>query len=456
MDIETTGGATQRESITEVAIVEVSESGVREWSSLVKPEGRIPESIQRLTGISNEMLETAPAFADIADEIYDRLEGRLFVAHNARFDHGHLRAAFRRAGMDWRPRVLCTVRLSRQLWPEQRRHSLDHLISRHGLQVQSRHRALGDASLLLQFWQKVCEQFPPGRVQEVVNELVGRPALPPQLDPQVIDQIPDSPGVYLFFGDTSLPVYIGKSLRLRSRVLSHFSADHFSDRELRISQQVRRIEWQTTGGELGALLREAELIKQMQPTLNRRLRRNRDLCAWRLETDLVGDRQLRLVKAAELGFVEDEQVFGFFRSRRAALERLRTVAREHVLCPPLLGLEQAAGAGRCFNHQLKRCRGGCLGHETPQAHTARLLEALTELTVEGWAFDGPVGVQEGQDIHVIDRWRYFGCAHDLDSARQTLAQTQPIFDLDVYHILVRAVKTACLIDLRTGKTLSAT
>ena len=179
VDIETTGGPAQRESITEVGIVQVDEDGVREWSTLVRPESRIPETIQRLTGIDDDMVADAPRFADIADEIFDRLDGRLFVAHNARFDHGHLRAAFRRAGLDMRPQVLCTVKLSRRLFPDHRRHGLDHLIERHGLVVADRHRALGDAQLLWQFWQKIHERFPPGHIEAMVRELVGHPSLPP-------------------------------------------------------------------------------------------------------------------------------------------------------------------------------------------------------------------------------------------------------------------------------------
>lgn len=440
VDIETTGGPTQRESITEIGIIEVSESGVREWSTLVRPEMRIPDHIRRLTGISDDMVANAPRFADIADELYDRLDGRLFIAHNARFDHGHIRAAFRRIGMDIRPRVLCTVRLSRRLMPEQRRHSLDQLIARHGLSVAARHRALGDAHLLWQFWQALHDRFPAGAIDEAVADLTGRPTLPPHLDPADIDAIPEAPGVYLFFGDNALPLYIGKSTRMRTRVLSHFSADHSSERELRLSQQVRRIEWIRTGGEIGALLKEAELIKRMQPTMNRRLRRNRDLCAWQFEPDLIGDLRPRLVRAGDLDFGGSSQLFGFFRSQRAATERLRTLAREHALCPTLMGLEAPAGGARCFNHQLRRCRGACAGQEALADHHARMLEALAELKVEHWPYAGPIGLCEGDDIHVVDRWCHFGSAGNLPAAQALLESGQALFDLDIYRILVRALQ----------------
>lgn len=458
VDIETTGGPAQRESITEVGIVQVDEDGVREWSTLVRPESRIPDYIQRLTGIDDDMVADAPRFADIADELFDRLDGRLFVAHNARFDHGHLRAAFRRAGLDMRPQVLCTVKLSRRLFPDHRRHSLDHLIERHGLVVADRHRALGDAQLLWQFWRKIHERFPPGQLAEVMRELVGHPSLPPHLDPEQIADLPDAPGVYLFYGErdggaeggtdsSALPLYIGKSTRLRSRVLSHFAADHTSDRELSLSQQVRRIEWIETAGEIGALLEEARLVKRLQPTHNRQLRRNRELCTWRLATDIVGDWRLELVHAADLDFGRRDDLYGFFRTRREATNRLRALARDHALCPPLLGLEKHPQGARCFDFQLKRCRGACHGGESPQAHALRLIEALHALKVEHWTWPGPIGLREGEALHVIDGWRWLGTATDEAALADLLEAGRPAFDLDIYKILVKAVKRLAVVNL---------
>ena len=495
VDIETTGGPAQRESITEIGIVQVDEDGVREWSTLVRPESRIPDYIQRLTGIDDDMVADAPRFKDVADEVFDRLDGRLFVAHNARFDHGHLRAAFRRAGLDMRPQVLCTVKLSRRLFPDHRRHSLDHLIERHGLAVADRHRALGDAQLLWQFWQKIHERFPPGHLEAVVRELIGHPSLPPHLDPEQIADLPDTPGVYLFYGERGgeiaapegavasgadtpeaetgplvigqalareraatggskrsarpqdLPLYIGKSTRLRSRVLSHFAADHHSDRELSLSQQVRRIEWIETAGEIGALLEEARLVKKLQPTHNRQLRRNRELCTWRLVTDIVGDWRLELVHAADLDFGRRDDLYGFFRTRREATNRLRALARDHALCPPLLGLEKPPQGTRCFDFQLKRCHGACHGGESPRAHALRLIEALHALKVEHWSWPGPIGLREGDAIHVIDGWRWLGTATDEAMLADILDTGRPAFDLDVYKILVKAVKRLPILKL---------
>lgn len=440
VDIETTGGPTQRDSITEIGIVEVDEDGVREWSTLVRPEMRIPEHIQRLTGISNDMVADAPPFAQVANEVFDRLEGRLFVAHNARFDVGHLRAALRRIDMDIRSRVLCTVKLSRRLFPEHSRHSLDHLIARHALSVGERHRALGDAQLLWQFWQRLHDGFPPGVIAATVRELIGHPALPPDIDADQIDRLPDGPGVYLFFGENDLPLYIGKSKHIRTRVLAHFSAHHRSDRELSLGQQVRRVDAIPTQGELGALLLEAELIKTRQPTHNRQLRRNRDLCAWRLSADLIGDTQFELVSGEALDPGRQDNLYGLFRSRREAINRLRSIAQEHALCPPLLGLEKRPAAGRCFNHQLKRCKGACDGHESALAHTLRLTEAMYALKVSTWPYAGAIGIREGDVLHVVDGWRYLGCARDEADVVQLLAAGRPAFDLDIYRLLTKAIQ----------------
>lgn len=448
VDIETTGTTASHDSITEIAIIEVDEEGVRKWSSLVRPASRIPDYIERMTGISNEMVADAPTFAELAETIFDRLHDRVFVAHNARFDHGFIRAAFRRLGVDFRPKVLCTVRLSRRLYPEERRHNLDALIARHGLEVGARHRALGDAQALWQFWQRVHRQFGAAHLEPVLRELLGRPALPPHLDFDAIDAIPDAPGVYLFYGENDLPLYIGKSKHLRTRVLAHFGADHRNSREMTLSQQVRRIDWIVTAGEIGALLKEAELIKSLLPTMNRKLRRSRELCSWELQPQPDGGWRPELVYASDLDLGRQEHLYGLFRTRRAAIEALRTIATEQQLCPPLLGLEKSAGGGRCFTHQLHRCKGACAGGESRRLHGARLMLALHDLRLEHWPHPGPVGIREGDAMHVVDSWCYLGTASSEVELHALLEAGRPSFELDAYRILVKAMRGAKIVDLR--------
>src|SRR5258706_10710661 len=134
VDLETTGTTPTGDRVTEIGIVRVVDGDLaEEWSTLVNPECPIPEEIQSLTGISNAMVRDKPTFAELRREVAQRLEGHLFVAHNARFDYGFLKNEFRRVEMPFTADVLCTVRLSRRLFPEAPAHNLDAIIARHQL-----------------------------------------------------------------------------------------------------------------------------------------------------------------------------------------------------------------------------------------------------------------------------------------------------------------------------------
>ena len=269
LDLETTGANPTVDRITEIGLVEVDSSGkATRWSSLVNPEIPIPAFIQSLTGISNDMVRNAPSFDQLAPALHERLQGALFIAHNARFDYGFLRNEFTEAGYAFRAEVLCTVKLSRKLYPQENRHSLDVLIARHDLKPDARHRALADADVLWQLWQKIRAELPPATFDEALGTLLQRPSLPSHLPTNVLDDCPDTPGVYLFYGENELPLYVGKSVRLRQRVMSHFNSDHKLYKDMRLSQQLHHIEWRETAGEVGALLLEAQLVKDLQPIHN--------------------------------------------------------------------------------------------------------------------------------------------------------------------------------------------
>ena len=436
VDLETSGTTATCDRITEVGIVQVDEDGVREWHSLVNPETRISPFIESLTGISQAMVDAAPTFAQLAREIRDRLEGRLFIAHNARFDHGFLKNEFARLGHTFRPSVLCTVKLSRHLYPGFTRHNLDSLIERHQLEVCNRHRALGDARLIWQFWQRLQAAFTPDTLAAAIKHVTARPALPSQLDAALIDALPDGPGVYQFFGDNDLPLYIGKAVDIRKRVLSHFSGDYQRASALAISQQIRRIDWITTGGEIGALLCEAMLIKRLTPIYNRQLRRNDDVCAWRLVSQ-EENVQLKLASSDELFFGHDDTLYGPFQHPRKATQALRELVAEHELCPVLTGLEKQPAGRACFASQLQRCRGACCGRESRRAHRLRLIAALQPLRMQAWPYAGPIALKEGDDCHVIDAWAYLGTAHSEADAWELALSRKQNFDRDVYQILKR-------------------
>ena len=453
VDLETTGTYPAHDRVTEIAVLEVERGEVAaEWSTLLNPQTAIPPAVQALTGITQSMVSGAPTFGDLAAELHARLEGRLFVAHNARFDYGFLREEFLRAGIRFQARTLCTVRLSRRLYPEEPRHNLDSVIARHHLACGARHRALGDAQAVWGFLRAAASERGGEALATAVRQLARQQTLPPHIDRAVIDAIPESPGVYLFYGEGGVPLYVGKSIGLRSRVLRHFADDLRSSREMQLAREVRSIEWQRTAGELGALLREAELVKTLLPVFNRRLRRARDLCGFSLEGDA-----LSLAFARDLAAGEVSKLRGLFRSRRAALEALRGLADEHALCLQTLGFEPGARSGAaCFRHQVRRCAGVCAGRESPRTHAARVAGALARLQSATWPYRGAIGIverdteREVTDIHVVRQWTWLGCARSEDELAELLQpQRRPAFDLDQYRLLARHLATgrARVVDL---------
>jgi DNA polymerase III subunit epsilon len=444
VDLETTGSTAGRDRITEIGIVELWEGEVRRWSQLVNPGTRIPSFIAALTGITDVMVQDQPSFQEVAAEILDRLHGKLFVAHNARFDYGFLRAEFKACGIAWHAPVLCTVKLSRRLFPQETRHNLDSLIQRHGLSVSHRHRALGDADVLHQFWQVLQQEIPAQVLDKTITDLLGRTALPPQIDTNQIDRIPDSPGVYLFHDAKQTPLYIGKSKTLRTRVLSHFSAALSRPKEMRLSQQVASVEFIETAGEVGALLLESRLIKEKLPIHNVKLRRSRELFVWQAE--LPGDLQAPLVPQLLTGVDLDHglqnHLFGPFRTRRDAINLLESLARQHGLCRRVLGLEKGASGKACFAHQIGQCAGACVAKQRLAQHNLTLITALGAYRMSRWPYSGPMGLREGEEVHVLHDWRHLGTAKSEAEIHDLLESGQPAFDMDTYKILKQALTRA--------------
>jgi DNA polymerase-3 subunit epsilon len=434
VDLETTGGTASEDRITEVGIIEVDEDGVREWSSLVNPQAHIPEFIESLTGISNAMVENAPTFAELADDIHARLADRIFIAHNARFDHGFLKNEFTRTGHDFRPPVLCTVRLSRKLFPGFARHNLDAIAERHQLVVTERHRALGDAQLIWQFWQKIQETHAAELVNDAVSKLISRPALPSCLDGLRTDALPSTHGVYLFYGENDLPLYVGKANNLRRRVVSHFSGDHASSKELEFRRQTQRIDWVQTAGEIGALLQEAALVKKLMPTHNEALHSSEESCSWRL-VPCNGKLQAVLAGTDDLFFAHDPQLYGLFTSAREAKDALKSIADAHSLCHVSLGLEKPRGGKACSASRAGKCLGACAGKESIESHNERVAAALLHLRLQPWPYEGAIGIRENGAIHVIDAWAYLGTANSAQETSTLLEKSRHRFDCDVYQIM---------------------
>lgn len=261
---------------------------------------------------------------------------------------------------------------------------------------------------------------------------------------EAIADMPSAPGVYLFHGhEGDLPLYIGKSVNLRSRLLSHLrTAD-----EARMLRQTRRITHIRTAGEIGALLLEARLIKEMHPLFNQKLRHNRQLCALRMTGE-----QPEVVYSKDIHFATECGLYGLFGSHRAAQERLRSLADQHKLCYGALGLEKLKPGKACFRAMLHQCSGVCRGDESPDSHRQRLFSALEDLQISTWPYPGAIGLVErftpegGEpskaphphdfQIHVLRHWCYLGSVTDHQEAAE-LDRVSAGFDADGYKILCK-------------------
>lgn len=249
------------------------------------------------------------------------------------------------------------------------------------------------------------------------------------------DELPAATGVYVFWGEGALPLYIGKSVDIRSRARAHqLAAD-----EAGMMARVRRVEVHLTAGELGALLLESRLIKQMHPVHNIRLRRLRQLVSIQLQSPACWP-AVELIQARDADWVLQPDRFGVFTSRHAAQRHLQTLARKEHLCPAVLGLEPRQPRG-CFARQLQQCSGACVGLEPMDQHHDRLRAALAHLQIHVWPFAGPIDLIERQGKwaqHLrIDRWQHVSTW--CSQSGQRVDHQDQGFDWDAYRIVVGPV-----------------
>jgi len=416
LDLETTGLSPKDDGITEIGAVILEEGQpAREWSTLVRPPKPIPPEIARMTGITNEMVRDAPTFAEVAPQLAALLDGALMVAHNARFDYGFLKQAFARLDMPFFAPTLCTARLARELEPDLESAGLDALSARYRLPGTDRHRALGDARLAHALARHLADSFDADTLASAVKRVLRRPSLPKHLPVDALTRIPESPGVYLFYGLNEHPLYIGKARSLRERVGGHFSGDWGSDRGVRLSEELRRIEFIETAGELSALLLEARLVRERLPAHNVKLRKRTGAVALRLDD---AARKLDFPLLAGMAVEEQRSLYGPFAGRAGARATLAMLADEYHLCMKALGLErrrrdEPAGTP-CFAFQVRRCLGACCGKEDGAAHWQRLRSAVAPLALPAWPWDGPITLVErdpatGREaVFTVDQWRLAG------------------------------------------------
>jgi len=364
IDIETTGGSAVYERITEIAIfIYDGERVVDQFTSLVNPERPIPYYITKLTGINDHMVEDAPTFAQIASRIDEITQGCFFVAHNVSFDYNFVREEFRRIDFKYERKTLCTVKLSRKLIPGKRSYSLGNLCHEIGINIKDRHRATGDALATVKLFELLLAADP-----ALSNQITQR--LPNDMPHHLLERLPESTGVYYFYDENNGLIYIGKSINIRERVLSHFY-NRSGKKAHEMKKLIHNIDFELTGSDLIAQLKESDEIKNIKPLFNRAQRRSITTYGIGSTIDENGYQTLKVMKNTL-----DHIPHASYKSKAMAQQELEALSEKYFLCKKINGLYDTTGA--CFQHGLGICLGACLGKEEPESYNRRTQEAIKQ------------------------------------------------------------------------------
>ncbi|MDP4246365.1 MAG: exonuclease domain-containing protein [Bacteroidota bacterium] len=374
VDIETTGGYASNNAITELAIV--LHDGIREvkrYETLVNPGMSIPRYVQALTGISDEMVADAPYFNEIAPFIHEWLKDSIFVAHNVNFDYSFVNHQLRACGFELNARKLCTIRLSRKVFPGSQGYGLGKICRHLGIEIPNRHRAGGDADATVLLFERILAA---GGLEHIRTMLKGRNKeqyLPVNLPADQVERLPESPGVYYFHDRKGKIVYVGKAKNLRKRVSSHFSNNKPNRQKQEFLRNIHSITHEATGTELMAFLLECIEIKRLWPLYNRSLKRFEQTYGLYAFEDRNGFMRLAIEKRRRQ--LQPVYTFSLLVEGQNLLWRLM---REWKLCPKLCYIQR--GDGPCQGMREGFCQGACSEAENCMEYNARVEAALQSLT----------------------------------------------------------------------------
>lgn len=440
IDLETTGGDFKRSRIIEIAIVvHDGEKVVDEYQTLVNPETVIPEFITRITGINTGMVRDAPKFYEVAKKVVEITEGCIFVAHNVRFDYSFVKNEFASLGFNYQRKQLCTVRLSRKLIPGLPSYSLGKLCKSLGIEIQDRHRAMGDAAATVKLLEMLLERGE-GNLESQIKYEIKKASRPPNVKEETVVNLPQETGVYYFHDAEGSVIYVGKSLNIRDRVLSHFQSDLKQNRFFRLKERLHDITYEVTGSELVALLHESGEIKKIQPEFNRAQRSTRSRYKYGLYAyyDQRGYLQMKVGPLAK-GMTPITK----FPTKSRAEGTLRNRQEEFVLCKQLTGLEK--GNGPCFHHQIGKCLGACAGNESPEDYNARAEAALEDFNYKCRSFFviGPGRMASEKSVVWVEEAVYQGYGYvDAEMGWEDPEQLKEVVkvvpDHPEYHQIIRS------------------
>ena len=374
VDIETTGNGYKGQKITEISIfIFDGEKIIDEFTSLVNPEQKIPYFITNLTGITEAMVRTAPKFYEIAKKVAEITKDTVFVAHNVNFDYNIIRDEFKSLGFDFKRKKLCTVRLSRKIIPGLASYSLGNICSAEGIEIAARHRAKGDAEATVELFRRLIKRDQKFTINSFLNAKSREATLPPLLDKQVVDRLPERHGVYYFKNAQKEVIYVGKANNIKQRVISHFYDKKKKERTMCL--ETADISYTETGSELIALLHESSEIKHLYPKFNRAQRKAGEAVGLFFYEDQKGILHLAFNRLK----LTPNPIMKFY-SMAACRSTLEKICSAFELCPKYCHLQ--TNVNTCFHYQLQQCRGICSEKETIESYNKRVHKAIKSLGLQ--------------------------------------------------------------------------
>lgn len=379
VDIETTGGSAEWHKITEIAIfLHNGNEIIDSFQTLINPQKLIPPNITALTGITNEMVENAPLFEEIADQIYDFTKDTVFVAHNVNFDYSFVKKEFERIGINYDRKRLCTVRLSRKLIPGFKSYSLGRLCGQIGISIKDRHRAGGDAEATAELFTILANKT---LFQETLNHFLKKNSkeycLPGNIDKTMFEKLPETTGVYLFYDDKGKVIYVGKALKIKTRVYEHFSSSTHTKTKTLFHNSIHDFTFEETGNEFIALLLENELIKKHYPKYNK-TNKSFDLNTGIFKyEDQNGFFRLSIAKSGKkdnplLTFSSDAEAINFI------LNKIKT----HQLCMKLTGILPSKSSCPTDMNEMQICHQVCHESTSAEEYNMRFEKAFDTINAQ--------------------------------------------------------------------------
>lgn len=407
VDIETTGGYASGNGITEIAIlIHDGVSVINSFETLINPKQYIPDHIEALTGISNDMVEHAPVFSDVASEIYDLLQDKVFVAHNVNFDFSFIKHNLGEAGYDLQCNKLCTVRLSRKILPGHKSYSLGKLCAALKISLNNHHRAGGDAKATAELLSMLLQNDSEGLIPQSLKLKSREQVLPPNLPKSEIDKLPLNPGVYYFKDQKGKVIYIGKAKSLKKRVCSHFSGNNAGKQRQDFLKNIYSVDFEVCGTELMAFIMEATEIKRLWPENNRALKRYEQKYALYSFEDQKGYLRLGIDT-----FKKNMRALYSFNTILEGHHVLRILIKDHFLCEKLCYIQKNRIA--CTGHEEGNCSGACVGKESAPAYNVRVKYAIEQLKsmLPSFAVIDAGRTEDEQSCILVEQGKLYGMGY---------------------------------------------